>query len=309
MNELDQLRVFVAVVENHSATKAAEKLNVAVSAISRRLQELESQLGVQLLQRTTRKMHLTEAGDLFYRRCRQLLDDLEEAKQAVSLSAKQLTGTLRIATPLSFGISHLTPAIAAFMHLHEGITVQLDMSDRRINLLDEGFDLAIRIGDLEDSSLIARKLAPIDQVVCAAPSFFQRYGEPQTLADLASLPALCYTNLRYPDVWRYRDASGQLHSVKVSMRLSATNGDALREAAIAGLGVLCEPSFILYEAVEGGLLKPVLTEYQWYSMDAYALYPKTRFVSARVRAFIDFLVEYFGKEPYWQQFLNASYKR
>lgn len=304
MNEITQIKTFVTLVESQSLSRAAEKMDTAISAVSRRLKELESSLGVQLIQRTTRKMHLTEAGERFYLRCTRLLDDLEEAKQEVSNSAKELSGTLKIATPLSFGVAHLSPAIAAFMHLHPQIKVDLDMSDRRINLVEEGLDMAIRIGTLEDSTLMAKKLASVRHVVCASPDFLQQYGVPKTPADLTTLPALCYGNLNQPDNWQYWDKEGKAHSVKVPIRMRATNGNALVEAATAGLGVLCEPSFIVHGAVERGVLKPVLTDYQWYSMNIYAVYPQTRYVPAKVRAFIDFLSSHFGEEPYWERFFE-----
>ena len=306
MNEFNQIKTFVVLVESRSISRAAEKMDIAVSAVSRRLKELESNLGVQLIQRTTRKMHLTEAGEKFYQRCGRLLDDLEEAKQEASNPATALSGTLKIATPLSFGVAHLSPAIATFMHLHPQIKIDLDMSDRRIDLVEEGLDLAIRIGTLEDSSLMARKLASVRHVVCASPDFLNRYGRPETPQDLAELPALCYGNLSQPGTWYYRDKDNNTAQVKVPMRMRANNGDALVEAAVAGLGILCEPSFIVHGAVERGVLTPVLTDYQWYAMNIYAVYPQTKHVPARVRAFIDFLATHFGDRPYWEQFLTKG---
>jgi len=308
MNEFSQIKTFIALVENHSLSKTAEKMGIAVSAVSRRLKELESNLGVQLIQRTTRKMHLTEAGEKFYQRCSHLLDELEEAKQEASNCAMALSGTLKIAAPLSFGVAHLSPAISAFMHLHPQIKIDLDMSDRRIDLVAEGLDLAIRIGTLEDSSLMARKLASVRHVVCASPDFLNRYGTPKTPQDLADMPALCYGNLDQPDTWYYRDNESLPAKIKVPMRMRATNGDALVEAAVAGLGVLCEPSFIVHGAVERGVLIPVLTDYQWYAMNIYAVYPQTRHVPTRVRTFIDFLVSHFGDKPYWERFLSEENK-
>jgi DNA-binding transcriptional LysR family regulator len=306
MNEFSHIKTFIALVESNSLSKAAEKMDIAVSAVSRRLKELEFNLGVQLIQRTTRKMHLTEAGEKFYRRCGRLMGELEEAKQEASNSAATLSGTLKIAAPLSFGVAHLSPAIAAFMHLHPQIKINLDLSDRCIDLIDEGLDLAIRIGTLDDSSLMARKLASVRHVVCASSDFFYRYGTPETPQDLANMPALCYGNLDKPDTWHYRDKDNIPAKVKVPLRMRATNGDALVEAAIAGLGVLCEPSFIVHGAVERGVLIPVLTGYQWYAMNIYAVYPQTRHVPARVRAFIDFLVSHIGDEPYWEHFLSGG---
>lgn len=304
MNELTQIKSFVALVESRSISKAAERMDIAVSAVSRRLKELESGLGVQLVQRTTRRMHITEAGEKFYRRCGRLLDDLEEAKREASNTATALSGTLKIATPLSFGVAHLSPAVAAFMHLHPQIKIELDMSDRRIDLVEEGLDLAIRIGTLEDSSLMARKLASVRHVVCASPDFLNRHGIPSTPQDLSALPALCYGNLSQPDTWHYHDKDSKPGQVKVPMRMRANNGDALVEAAIAGLGVLCEPSFIVHGSVERGVLKPLLTDYQWNPMGIFAVYPQTKHMPTRVRAFIDFLVSSFGDTPYWEHFLT-----
>ena len=304
MNELTQIKSFVALVESRSISKAAERMDIAVSAVSRRLKELESGLGVQIVQRTTRRMHITEAGEKFYRRCGRLLDDLEEAKREANNTATALSGTLKIATPLSFGVAHLSPAVAAFMHLHPQIKIELDMSDRRIDLVEEGLDLAIRIGALEDSSLMARKLASVRHVVCASPDFLNRHGIPSTPQDLSALPALCYGNLSQPDTWHYHDKDSKPGQVKVPMRMRANNGDALVEAAIAGLGVLCEPSFIVHGSVERGVLKPLLTDYQWNPMGIFAVYPQTKHMPTRVRAFIDFLVSSFGDTPYWEHFLT-----
>lgn len=308
MNEFSQIRTFVTLVECHSISSTAEKMDVAVSAVSRRLKELESTLGVQLMQRTTRKMHITEAGEKFYQRCCRLLDDLEEAKREASNAAVDLSGTLKIATPLSFGVAHLSPAIAAFMHLHPEIRVNLDMSDRRIDLVEEGLDLAIRIGRLEDSTLMARKLASVKHVVCASPDFLNKYGVPKTPQDLSSMPALCYGNLNQPGTWQYQDKENKTANVKVPIRMRATNGDALVDAAIAGLGILCEPSFIVHGAVERGELMPVLTDIQWYAMNIYMVYPQSKHVPVRVRAFMDFLIYRFGSDPYWERFLTSTNK-
>ena len=300
MSELEEIKVFVQLAEIQSATKAAERMNVAVSAISRRMKDLEARLGVQLIHRTTRKMHLTESGEIYYRRCRQLLDDLDGAKAEVTHSSSHLQGRLRIATPVTFGVNHLAPALAVFMHSHPDIEIDLDMSDRCIDLVEEGFDLAIRVGVLQDSTLMAKKLAPVSHVVCASPDFFQKNGSPVTPDDLENIQGLCYSNLDNPDIWRYQTAKGVKGKVKVASRMRSTNGDALREAAVSGLGVLCEPSFIVHGAIKRGLLKPVLTEYQWYGMNVYAVYPQTRHLSVRVRKFIDFLTERFSGIPYWE---------
>lgn len=305
MSELDEMRVFVNLVEAQSSTKAAERMGLAVSAISRRMKELESRLGVNLVQRTTRRMNLTDDGRFFYARCKQILEDMHEAEIQVSRAAQTLKGTIRISTPLSFGIAHIAPAIADFMQQHEEVDINLDMTDRKVDMVEEGFDLTIRVGELQDSSLMARKLAMVHHVVCCSPAFIEQYGPINSPDDLHDKPALCYANLKQPERWRYVDERGEQQMVKVRPRLLSTNGDALREAAVAGLGVLCEPSFIVHKAVEAGTLLPQLTYLRWYDMNVYALYPQTRHLSLRVRALIDFLVARFEGTPPWERFLKS----
>ncbi len=301
---MEEIRTFINLVEAQSATAAAERMGVAVSAVSRRMKELESRLGVQLITRTTRTMHLSEAGELYYRRCRQLIDDFEEAQFEVSQASRQLKGRLRVSAPLSFGVSHLAPAVVEFMHLHPELIIDVDLSDRRVDLVKEGYDLAVRVGALEDSSLRTRKISSVRHVVCAAPEFLSRHGVPEKPDDLNGLSGLCYSNLNRPERWEYQSSEGEQGFVRVAMKMSSNNGDLLREAAIKGLGVLCEPSFIIHSAVEKGELIPVLTDYQWYGMDIVAIYPQTRHLSVKVRTFIDFLVERFGDKPYWEAFLE-----
>ena len=302
MNELEEIRVFTQLVDSQSATKAAERMGVANSAISRRLKDLEQRLGVQLIRRTTRRMSLTESGEIYYQRCKQLLEDFDNAQTEITQTKTHLKGRLRIASPVTFGVNHLSPAIAAFMHKHPDIEIDLDMSDRRVDLVEEGFDVAIRVGTLEDSTLIARKLAPVSHVVCAAPSFFQQYGKPKTAEDLTNIPGLCYSNFKNPGTWHYQTPDGKKGSVRVALKMRSNNGDSLKEAAIAGLGVLCEPSFIVHDAIKRGLLTTALTDYKWYDMSVYSIYPQTKHISARVRTFIDFLIKRFGHKPYWENF-------
>lgn len=300
------MRSFVQLVNAGTATKAADIRGVAVSAISRRMKDLETRLGVQLLQRTTRKMNLTAEGRLFYDHAVRILADLADAEAEVTQQSQVLTGTLKIATPLSFGVAHLSSAISAFMHAHQELTVNLDMSDRQVDLLEEGFDLAIRIAALRDSTLMARRIANFRHVVCASPGFFKEHGMPTHPSQLEGLPGLCYGNLPNPPLWSYRGPDGSQGTVLVKSRLLSTSGDALRDAAIAGLGVLCEPSFIVHRAIENGQLQPALIDYRWYDMAIYAVYPATRHLSFRVRAFVDFLVGRFGEKPYWEACLDQS---
>ena len=216
-------------------------------------------------------MHITAFGEKIHQRSSALLDELEEAKQEASLCATTLSGTLKTATALNFGVAHLSPAISTFMHQHPKTKIDLDMSDRHIDLVKEGVDLVIRIGTLEDSPPMARKLASVRHIVCASPDFFNRYGRPKTPQDLTELPTLCYGNLDKPDIWQYCDKSNVQAKVKVPLRMRATNSDALVDAAVAGLGLLCKPSFIVHSALERGELIPNLTNDKWYAMNVYGV--------------------------------------
>lgn len=306
MNKLEQLQVFVQVVEAQSLSKAAQRMDTTVSSISRRLQQLEQRLGVQLLQRTTRRMHLTQSGEAFYQRAQGILADLEDAETLVGQSAQQLSGTLKIAAPMSFGIAHLNTAMLAFMHQHPNISVHMDMSDRMVDLLAEGYDLGVRIGQLQDSSLVAVPISHADLVLCASPEFLHKHGPINQLQDLAHLPALCYSHLSPANHWRLVNPQGQTELVKVPVKFLCSSGEAIREAAIAGVGCAYQPSFIVHRAIEQGLLVPLLPEYRPKHITIYSIYPQTRYLPIRVRTFIDFLKGYFGQQPYWQNCIEGA---
>lgn len=304
MARLEDMETFVRVVEAGSISGAAERMGIAKSAVSRRLSDLESRLGVQLFRRTTRRLDLTDSGRGFYERCLTILSDVAEAEDAVSQAHGMLRGRLRVAVPLSFGLLHLGPAICAFMQAHPEVEFDLDMNDRQVDLLAEGLDLAVRIADLEDSTLIARQLAPIHTVVCASPDYLARHGMPQTPEQLAEHNCLVYSNNPEPTLWRYHDPQGKAMSVRVRACLQASNGDFLHQAAIAGQGICLEPTFIVHKSIEQARLIPILTEYVWPSVNAYAVYPQTRHLSRRVRVFVDFLAERFAGTPYWDAHLR-----
>lgn len=306
MSELEEIRTFVQLVDSGSATRAAEVRGVAVSGISRRMKELESRLGVKLLKRTTRSMQLTGEGQIFYERCLGILTALDEAEAEVTQLQQSLKGVLRIAAPLSFGVSHLSPALSEFMKEYPEIRVELDLNDKRVNLIEDGFDLAIRIGVLEDSTLRARKLVDVRYVICGAPSFFKTHGYPKRPSDLENLPGLFYSNIPNPSVWKFVSPSGRSGKVNLTNRFTSSNGDSLREAAISGLGVVCEPSFIVQSAIEAGSLQPILTEYQWFEASIYAVYPESRFLSLKSRRFIEFLSTRFSNDPNWESFLPST---
>ncbi len=305
MDRFEDLRAFVQTVESGNLTRAAETLQVATSAVSRRIKDLEGRLGTQLLQRTTRQMRLTAAGETFHARAIAILQALEEAETEAGCQSRTLTGPLRIAAPLSFGQSHLGPVLADFAAAHPGLELDVDFSDRLVDLVAEGHDLAVRIGNLRDSSLIARKLLDVRTVVAAAPAFWDRHGMPTRPEDLGELPALCYTGSERVDSWRYTAPDGSSGAVPMKVSMRSTYGDFLRDAAIAGLGVVMQPSFILHEAVSAGLLVPALTDFGWPSVTIHVVYPQTRHLSARARAFIDLLRARLGSRPDWEGFLEG----
>ncbi len=301
MDRFEIMRTFAQVAESGGIGLAAQRMGIAKSAVSRRLTELEGYLGAQLFKRTTRQFSLTDSGQVFYEHCQRLLADLDEAELAVSQAHGGLRGRLRVAMPLSFGLRHLGPAIYDFMRLHPQVEFDLDLNDRQLDLLQEGIDVAIRIADLPDSSLIARRLTSIRHLVCASPDYLAAHGRPETPEQLSGHGCLVYSNESDPGHWRYEDEQGKGGQVHVPIRLRANNGDILCAAARAGLGLVREPSFILHEAIRAGELVPILTEYRWPSYPVSVVYPQTRHLSQRVRAFADFLVERFAGVPYWDQ--------
>ena len=301
MDRFEDLQTFAAVVETGSFTAAATRLDADKSAISRRVSALEARLGAQLLRRTTRTLNLTDTGYAFYERAIRILADLEEAESAVALQHGELKGRLRVALPLSFGILHMCTPIDAFNQQNPGVRFDLDFSDRRVDLLQEGIDVAVRIGQLRDSTLIARRLFTARTVVCASPAYLAANGTPATPADLAEHDCLVYSNLSDPEHWSWIDERKEKQRVRVRIRMSANNGDFLSSAAADGLGIVMQPTFIAHRHIRGGALVPILTDIEWPASPAWAVYPPTRHLSHRVREFIDFLVDHFADTPYWDE--------
>ena len=306
MDRFEDLRCFVQVVDRGSVTKAAEAMRLAPSAVSRRLKELEARLGAQLLVRTTRRMHVTEAGQAFHERARRILADLDEAEREVSDRNVALKGTLRVAAPLTFGVAHLTPILVDFMREHPALEVDIDFSDRIVDLVAEGFELGIRIGRLGDSSLVARRLADVRLVSCAAPALIERHGMPVHPDDLRGWPALCYAGSERGDIWRWKASDGSEGALQMQVRMRANNGTVLRDAAIAGEGVILQPSFIVHEAIESGALTLLLPDFEWPREAIHTVYPATRHLSARARAFMDFVRARIGRRPYWEACLDEA---
>lgn len=307
MDRLDDLRLFTLVAEGRSFTKAADKLGLSKSAASRRIGELEARLGARLFNRTTRHISLTQVGEGFHARVTQALEALEEAERSVASQHAAPRGVLKLAAPMSFGIVHLSGAIADFMGLYPEVTVDMDLSDRFVDLVEEGYDLAVRVGRLKDSSLVARRLCPARGVICASPDYLARHGTPQVPADISGHACLIYTNIQNPDQWTFRTAPGAdtTQNVRIAGRLRANNGDALREAALHGQGLVLLPTFIVGDALASGRLVPVLDAWLPPASAVHAVYPANRHLSPKVRAFVDFLAGRFGPVPYWDSALTV----
>jgi DNA-binding transcriptional LysR family regulator len=287
------------VVEQGSFARAAGRLGISTSAVSRHVADLEAHLGARLLHRTTRRLSLTESGRAFHERAVQLLADLEEAEAAVTESALVPRGTLKLTCPITFGERHLAPAIAAFATRHPQLRFDVDLSDRVVDLVDEGCDLAVRIGSAGASTLIARRIGETQLVCCAAPAYVATAGAPATPAELVRHPCLAYTYLAVPDVWRFTDAAGAIDEVRVSGPLDANNGRFLAALAATGMGIALEPDFIVGDDIRSGRLVALLPGYRPPSSPIYAVYPSRRHLSAKVRLFVEFLAARFAADAPW----------
>src|SRR4051812_20896934 len=293
------MQVFAQVVEAGSFAKAAERLGLSTSAASRHVAELEAHLQTRLLNRTTRRVSLTESGRAFHERSVQLLADLNEAEQEASSAAVVPRGTIRLTTSLNFGVRHIGPAIAQFVAQYPDVRFDVALSDRVVDLVEEGFDLAIRIGAPGADNLVARKLGETRLVPCAAPGYLARHGAPKTPEDLAGHNCFTYEYVTPRNVWRFRDRSGEEHSVRVAGRLHSNNGDLLAEAAARDAGIVFEPAFIVGPDVRAGRLVPLLQDYVPPPVPIYAVYPSRKHLSAKVRRFVEFLVARFGEAQDW----------
>lgn len=300
MSHWEEMRTFVRVVEAGSISKAADQIGLAKSGVSRRLADLEERLGVRLINRTTRRSSLTEAGEAYYHGAVRVLGDVAELDAAVSRSRATLEGTLRIAAPLSFGLCHLAPAIDEFLTQNPGLDLHVDFSDRQVDLVEQGMDLAIRIAELDDSSLQARRICPIRVLLCASPAYLEKHGRPSCPEDLEHHKVLAYSLGGGPRL-RLRDAAGAVTVVPAQSSMAANNGDFLRDMAIAGHGLVQTPSFISWQALASGDLVSLLDDFQPPPLSAWAVYPRNRYLPMRARSFIDFLAERFGENPYWDQ--------
>ncbi len=299
MDTLQSMRVFATVVEAGSFAAAAERLSLSRTMVTKYVRYLEDRLGVRLLHRTTRRLSLTEVGASYYGHCLAALEGVAEADQAAMRLTAVPRGTLRVNAALSFGVRHLAPALGDYLAAFPEVRVDLTLNDRLVDLVEEGYDVAMRIGTLVESRLIARRLAPVRLVVCAAPAYFAKHGFPQCPEDLATHHCLGYSYWASEGRWRFPGVAGEERAVTVSGRLRANNGDVLRAAALSGLGIILQPTFLVGEDLKAGRLTAVLQDYPLSPLSLYAVYSSRQHVPAKLRSFIDFVAERFGPHPPW----------
>lgn len=289
------MQTFARVVELGSFAAAAAKLDQARSVVTRQIAFLEQKYGVRLLNRTTRKLSLTDAGQAFYDRIRPILAEVHDLEQALQTEGSSPSGRLRVSAPVSFGVLHLGPAIAEYIAAYPEVFIDLDLNDRIVDLVEEGYDVAIRIGALQDSSLVARALAPQELIVCAAPSYLAHAGTPARPEDLKHHRCLHYAYYSTGNEWRF-DRDGRTHMVRVPASLRANNGDVLRTVALAGHGIILQPGFLVGDDIKAGRLVPLLTDYTHQPINMYAVYPHRRHLSIKVRTFVDHLESRFSPD-------------
>lgn len=298
---LHEMTIFSKVVARGSLSAAAREVGLSPAMISRRLAALEARLGVRLVHRTTRSLSLTDEGAAYYDACTRILAEIDEANGVAAAGRAEPQGVLKVAMPASFGHKHVAPLIPRFAARYPRVQLALSLSDRRVNLIEDGFDVAIRIAELEDSSLAARKLAPNRRVVCASPEYLRRHGTPRTPADLARHDCLVASwDQGFAANWEYKGPDGTHGAVRISGSYACDNWEVLREWALAGLGIALKSTWDVRAHLEDGSLVALCPGYTFGTEVAiYAVYPHRRHLPAKTRAFIDFLADSFGPEPYW----------
>lgn len=306
MDKLTSMLVFTKVAKAGSFASAAKELGLSRAMATKHVMQLENGLGIRLLNRTTRNLSLTEVGMVYLERCLQILDEMEEMEIAVTRLQTEPRGTLKVnATPF-FGAYHLAPAIAAYMEAFPDVNVELVLQAGYIDLIEEGFDLAIHLDEMRDSSLIARKLGSSQRVVCGSPGYFKKHGIPRTPDDLRKHNCLVNSSLPPRDQWQFSIPGGETTVVKVTGNMEANVADALRMAAINGLGLILLPTYMVGQDIRKGRLNPVLTDYVPAPLEIHAVYPHRKHLSAKVRTFVDFLSERFHPKPYWEDWADAT---
>ena len=306
MDKLTSMLVFTKVAKAGSFASAAKELGLSRAMATKHVMQLENGLGIRLLNRTTRNLSLTEVGMVYLERCLQILDEMEEMEIAVTRLQTEPRGTLKVnATPF-FGAYHLAPAIAAYTELYPDVSVDLILQAGYVDLIEEGFDLAIHLDELRDSSLIARKLGSSQRVVCGAPAYFKKRGAPKTPDDLRKHNCLINSSLPPRDQWQFSVPGGETTVVKVSGTMQANVADALRMAALSALGLVLLPTYMVGQDIRKNRLQAVLTDYVPAPLEIHAVYPHRKHLSAKVRTFVDFLHERFHPKPYWEEWAQAD---
>ena len=297
---LTGMRVFTAVVDTGSFARAAEKLDLSRGMTSRYVAQIEAQLGVRLLNCTTRRLSLTEAGSDYYQRATQVLALVEEAERAASRGAVEPRGTLRVNTSVAFGARHLGAAIAAYLQRYPQVKVDLTLNDRVVDLVEEGFDVGVRIAGRIDPGLVARPIARARMVACASPAYLRRSGMPRSPADLVRHNCLTYAYAGVQNEWHFTRGRRE-QTVRVGGNLHANNGNILSLAAANDLGVTVQPTFLSYELLQAKKLMRIMAGWEADELTIFAVYPSRQFLAPKVRSFIDFMVERFGDNPYWDR--------
>ncbi|RDE51650.1 MAG: LysR family transcriptional regulator [Candidatus Accumulibacter meliphilus] len=297
MDRFEAMRVFVAVIDAGSFVGASDALALSKAAVSRHVADLESHLGVRLIHRTTRKLSLTAEGEVFHARCEELLAGVEEAEAEITSVSGEATGILRINVPFTFGHLHLAPLWVEFMALHPKVTLDVTLADRVVDLVEEGFDMAVRIARLPNSTLISRQLTSTRLVLCASPSYLRNHGTPAHPSELAQHAVVAYSLFSMGDNWAFTGPRGML-SVKVSPRLRTNNGDTCRVAALRHQGIVLQPSFLVGPDLIAGTLVELLPAYRSIELGVYAVYPSRKFVAPKLRLLIDFLADAFRMQAW-----------
>jgi len=301
LDRVTGMQVFVRVATLGSFSAAARALHLSQTMVTKHVAALEDRLGVKLLHRSTRRLVLTEAGRSYLAACERILAEIEEAEASASLDRIEPRGTLRLNVPLTFGLRQIVPALTAFSRLHPAVAVDLGLADRYVDLIEEGWDLAVRIGRLKDSGLVARRLAPCRTIVCAAPSYLEARGAPRSPEDLSGHNCLGYTLPSAIGAGRWAFGAGGDVVVPVEGNLRANNGDALLAAALAGQGLIYQPTFIVGDSLRDGSLLRVLSGYPTLELGVHAVLPSGRQAPAKVRAFVEFLARRFAPHPEWDR--------
>ncbi len=293
MDKLGAMRAFARVAESGSFSSAARLLGRSKAVVSKQLASLEAALGVQLLARTTRQVRLTEVGRSYFERCVQVLAELDDLESNVQQSQSSPRGVLRVTGPQTFAELHLSDAVREFLLRYPELKMELVLTDRIVDLVDDGFDVAIRVGQLEDSSLLARRLTASSVVTCAAPAYLARRGVPRSPEQLSNHDLVLDSNVRQPGTWRFRRGTRTVN-VRVSGRLQVNSAVMVRHLLVGGAGIGLCPEFVVRDDLEAGRLVPLLAQFSGYDLGVYAVYPHTRHVPSRVRVFVDFLADYLG---------------